>query len=41
MDSPSDLRRIVMLLLENGYEVPTVKQKKAYLIEKNAEEKGF
>lgn len=27
--------RIVMLLLENGYEVPTSKPKKAYLLEKN------
>ena len=27
--------RIVMLLLERGYQIPTAKTKKAYLIEKN------
>ena len=32
--------RIVMLLLENGYEVPTVKEKKAYLLEKKMTKEG-
>ena len=30
--------RIVMLLLENGYEIPSKRQKKAYLLEKNMHE---
>ena len=33
--------RIVMLLLENGYEVPTVKEKKAYLLEKKMTKEGL
>lgn len=33
--------RIVMLLLENGYEVPNDKSKKAYLIEKNMPTEGM
>lgn len=33
--------RIVMLLLENGYQVPANKPKKAYLIEKNMPESGM
>ena len=33
--------RIVMLLLENGYEVPGNNQKKAYLIEKNMPTEGM
>lgn len=33
--------RIVMLLLENGYEVPVNKSKKAYLIEKNMPKEGM
>ena len=33
--------RIVMLLLENGYEVPSVKTKKAYLLEKKMPKEGM
>ena len=33
--------RIVMLLLENGYEVPGVRQKKAYLLEKKLPTEGM
>ena len=33
--------RIVMLLLENGYEVPTIKEKKAYLLEKKMTKEGL
>lgn len=33
--------RIVMLLLENGYEVPSVKMKKAYLLEKKMPKEGM
>ena len=33
--------RIVMLLLENGYEVPSNKKKKAYLIEKKMPKEGM
>lgn len=33
--------RIVMLLLENGYEVPGVRQKKAYLLEKKLPKEGM
>lgn len=33
--------RIVMLLLENGYEVPGVRQKKAYLLEKKIPTEGM
>ena len=33
--------RIVMLLLENGYEVPNVKEKKAYLLEKKMTKEGL
>nr|WP_317283105.1 histidine--tRNA ligase [uncultured Sellimonas sp.] len=33
--------RIVMLLLESGYEVPTKKEKKAFLIEKGMPEEGI
>ena len=33
--------RIVMLLLENGYEVPEVRQKKAYLLEKKLPTEGM
>ena len=33
--------RIVMLLLERGYEVPTSKPKKAFLIEKNFRRRNF
>lgn len=33
--------RIVMLLLENGYEVPTRREKKAYLLEKNMHKEGI
>ena len=33
--------RIVMLLLENGYEIPSKRQKKAYLLEKNMHKEGI
>lgn len=33
--------RIVMLLLENGYEVPSVRTKKAYLLEKKMPKEGM
>ena len=33
--------RIVMLLLESGYEVPGVRQKKAYLLEKKLPKEGM
>ena len=33
--------RIVMLLLERGYEVPTAKNKKAFLIEKGMNQEGL
>ena len=33
--------RIVMLLLENGYEVPGIRQKKAYLLEKKLPTEGM
>ena len=33
--------RIVMLLLENGYEIPSKRQKKAYLLEKNMHQEGI
>lgn len=33
--------RIVMLLLENGYQVPTQKEKKAFLIEKGMPQEGI
>ena len=32
---------IVMLLLENGYEIPSKRQKKAYLLEKNMHKEGI
>ena len=32
--------RIVMLLMERGYKVPTSKEKKAFLIEKNMPKEG-
>ena len=33
--------RIVMLLLENGYEIPSKRQKKAYLLEKGMHQEGI
>ncbi len=33
--------RIVMLMLENGYQIPSKKQKKAYLLEKNMHQEGL
>lgn len=33
--------RIAMLLLENGYELPSKKEKKAYLLEKNMHKEGI
>ena len=33
--------RIVMLLLENGYEIPSKRQKKVYLLEKNMHKEGI
>ena len=33
--------RIAMLLLENGYEIPSKKEKKAYLLEKNMHQEGI
>ena len=33
--------RNVMLLLENGYEIPSKRQKKAYLLEKNMHKEGI
>jgi len=33
--------RIVMLLMERGYKVPTSKEKKAFLIEKNMPQEGM
>ena len=33
--------RIVMLLLENGYQVPTKREQKAYLLEKNMHKEGI
>ena len=33
--------RIVMLLMERGYKVPTIKEKKAFLIEKNMPKEGM
>ena len=33
--------RIVMLLLESGYEIPTKKVKKAYMLEKNMHQEGI
>lgn len=32
--------RIVMLMLENGYQIPSKKEKKAYLLEKNMHKEG-
>lgn len=32
--------RIVMLMLENGYQIPSRKEKKAYLLEKNMHQEG-
>ena len=33
--------RIVMLLLENGYQIPAKKEKKAYLLEKGMHQEGI
>lgn len=33
--------RIVMLLLENGYEIPSRREKRAYLLEKNMHQEGI
>ena len=33
--------RIVMLMLENGYQIPSKKEKKAYLLEKNMHQEGI
>ena len=34
------VERIVMLMLENGYQIPSKKEKKAYLLEKNMHKEG-